>query len=198
MMTFMRLLWVPMVLSSFLVVTTTGLSMSPILSSWIPCWSPASYFVGKWNPVFPPSMKRIEDMVITVEENETLTVDYKGSVVKAKWKLYPNIHLSNKHYHRMMVHQIEFVRPPYLQYFKEVTKHMRMGTVFKRFGIYVDFPILPLSMVLPVVSGLNTCKEGDMWVIDTVEFSKDEMVMGGDWKSGNEYHGKIYFLRLHH
>ena len=178
------------------VITTASPVIPSRLSSWIPSWSPTSYFVGKWNPVFPPSMTLVKDMVITIDENETMVVDYKGSIIKAKWKLFPNIHNRQKHYHRMLIHQIEFVRPPYLQFLRDVTKHMKLGSVFQRFGIYIDFPIIPLNMLLPLPSTLHGLKEDDMWVIDMVEYSKDEMMMGGDWKSGESHHGKIYFLRI--
>jgi hypothetical protein len=68
--------------------------------------------------------------------------------------------------------------------------------VFQRFGIYIDFPIIPLNMLLPLPTTLHGLKEEDMWVIDMLEYSKDEMMMGGDWKSGESHHGKIYFLRI--
>jgi len=173
------------------------------------CWSPTSYFIGQWTPIFHSMEKKknkndnkkeegrhIRDMVITIHENETLEVDYKGSKIKAKWKLYPHIQRSQRHYHRFMVHEIRFMKPPYLAFWTEFAPQIKWARFLQKFGIHVDFPIIPLRSILPPLTTMTTMNESldDTWILEEWE-DKGQIKIRGGWSCKN-LEGKVDFISV--
>ena len=170
------------------------------------CWSPSSYFIGQWTPIFHSMENKrdnkneqgrnIRDMVITVHENETLEVDYKGSKIKAKWKLYPHIQRSQRHYHRFMVHEIRFVKPPYLAFWKEFAPQIKWARFLQKFGIHIDFPIIPLRSILPPLTTMTTMNDSldDTWILEEWE-DKGQLKIRGGW-SCKSLEGKVDFVSV--
>jgi len=171
--------------------------------------SSLGFITGTWYPIFPMhpidsfSKKEekysvMKDMLITVFENKTLQVHYKGSILEGHWDLLhsrPFSKMIPQNFHSILIDNIRCIRPPAPQYWLKLATQFRWAERLNKTGLRIDFPVLPYLLVSPVPSSLLPLGVGAEMVYDTTE-DVGGATLWGYWSCGDK-RGKVYLVPVH-
>ena len=172
--------------------------------------SSLGFITGTWYPVFPPypshsppkkdSYTFMKDMFITVFENKTLQVNYKGSILQGRWELlhgrpsFPFSNIIQQSFHSILIDTIRCTTPPSPQYWMKLVGQFHWAERLNKTGLRIDFPILPYLLVSPVPSSLLTHPHGVATEM-AYDMTEDvpEATLWGYWSCGDKK-GKVYLV----